>query len=274
MSASPEDRATANAFANSWNHQVSGSVYTSDQFVDWLDPIAPESLTGTEVLEMGFGNGSLLLHAGRCKPRRLVGIELGNTLETARRNLRELPLPMVELHRGDLTVAELGQFDTVYCIGVLHHLKQPRAGFEAVLRHTRPGGRFHCWVYGYEGNAVVRHLVDPLRRMGSRLPWWFTKYFLALPLSVPFYLYCKGLASLPTGLTEWLPLSAYARWIARREFGFFHHVAFDQLVTPQTCYLRRHEVESLMNHPLVEPSSTYLIHRNGNSWKFGGRRRQ
>ena len=28
-----------------------------------------------------------------------------------------------------------------------------------------------------------------------------------------------------------------------------------------------------VSDPVIDPSSTYLVHRNGNSWKFGGRRR-
>lgn len=265
------DGATAEAFATSWNHV--GSVYTPEQFEDWFAPIQPASLRDQEVLEMGFGNGSMLLHVGRCKPRRLAGIELGDTLEATRRNLAELPPEMLDLHRGDLTTAELGMFDTVYCIGVLHHLKSPRAGFEAVLRHTRPGGRFHCWVYAHEGNGLVRALVDPLRRLACRLPWWVTKYALALPLSLPFWGFSHLWAALFRLGIKGLPLQEYACWISRREFAFFHHVAFDQLVTPQTLYLRRSEVEDWLRHPLVDSESTYVLARNGNSWKFGGCRR-
>jgi hypothetical protein len=68
-----------------------------------------------------------------------------------------------------------------------------------------------------------------------------------------------------------LPLFEYSQWIAEREFAFFRHVAFDQLVTPQTIYLERKTIEQWLDqHPRVLPGSTYLILRNGNSWKFGG----
>jgi hypothetical protein len=122
-------------------------------------------------------------------------------------------------------------------------------------------------------------VVDPIRRVVSRLPWWATKYGVALPLVVPYYVYAKavrGLASIggvATYLVSRLPLAEYSQWIAERQFGFFHHVAFDQLVTPQTAYLSRDQVEALLHHPDVDPDSTYILHRNGNSWKFGGRRR-
>ncbi|MBV9949097.1 MAG: class I SAM-dependent methyltransferase, partial [Myxococcales bacterium] len=170
------DRETAAAFATSWNNVGEGSVYTREQFLDWFRPLDPAAFAGKSVLELGFGNGSLLVHFGAVGPGRLAGVELGDTLEQARSNLRHLPQGMVDLHQGDLTRVDLGQFDLVYCIGVLHHLADPEGGFAAVLRHTKPGGAFHCWVYGREGNGAVIHVVDPIRRVACKLPWWMTKY--------------------------------------------------------------------------------------------------
>ena len=263
------DVSTASAFAQSWNRI--GSVYSREQFLEWMEPLTPDDFAGADVLELGFGNGSLLAHAGTLRPKRLAGIELGDTIERTRRNLAHLPDGVVELHRGDLTTANLGEFDVVYCIGVLHHLEQPSRGFDAVVRHTRPGGRFHCWVYAHEGNAVVRTLVEPIRRVASRLPWWLTKYAIALPLIVPFFLYAKIVRH--WSFAKRLPLGGYATWIGRERFPFFHHVAFDQLVTPRTTYLRRESIDAWLRDPRVDPTSTYVIFRNGNSWKFGGRRR-
>ena len=270
------DQATADAFATSWNNLPSGSVYTREQFEEWFEPLTPADLEEREVLELGFGNGSLLVHAAGCRPRRLVGVELGDTLESARANVAAVFDGELELIRDDLTKVDEGRFDLTYCIGVIHHLSVPKEGFDAVVRHTKPGGRFHCWVYAREGNGVVIALVEPLRRVASRLPWWFTKYFVALPLSVPFFFYAKVANRAGSWLERIgvrLPLLGYSRWISRREFSFFHHVAFDQLVTPRTVYLRRRTIEEWLRSSEIDPETTYLIHRNGNSWKFGGRRR-
>ena len=143
--------------------------------------------------------------------------------------------------------------DLVYCIGVLHHLKEPRAGFDAVLRNVRPGGRFHCWVYAYEGNGVIRRVVDPIRRLASRLPWWLTKYGIATPLVVPYYLYAKALNALRWPALRRLPLYDYSLWIAQRDFAFFRHVAFDQLVTPQTTYFRKEVIEEWLSDSRDRP---------------------
>ena len=70
---------------------------------------------------------------------------------------------------------------------------------------------------------------------------------------------------------KYLPLHDYSLWIAARDFSFFRHVAFDQLVTPQTRYISRQEVQGWLDRqPRIAPGSTYVIQRNGNSWKFGG----
>jgi len=260
------DTKTAAAFAQSWNRI--GSVYSREQFLEWFSPLTPHDLRDRTVLELGFGNGSLLVHVAQCAPSRLAGIDLGDTIDQTRRNLAGAGVP-VELHHGDLTRAELGEFDVVYCIGVLHHLDSPDAGFAAVLRHTKPGGRFHCWVYAHEGNAIIRWLVDPLRRIASRLPWWITKYVLATPLVTPYFLYAKLLRALGVRRGSFLPLFEYTRWIGGERFAFFRHVAFDQLVTPRTHYIRRATVERWLDWPEIE--SAYIVHRNGNSWKFGGR---
>jgi SAM-dependent methyltransferase len=244
-----------------------------------MSPLAPETLQNASVLELGYGNGSLLVHVADCAPARLAGVELGDTEIVARRNLEGTGVEAA-LIKGDLCEVDAGRFDVVYCIGVLHHLKEPERGFASILRHTRDGGHFHAWVYGREGNGVIIALVEPLRRIASRLPWWFTKYAIAAPAVLPYYMWAKvsewAAAAWPglRGLLSRLPLYDYTRWIAAREFWFFHHVAFDQLVTPQTRYFSEAEVRGLLADPLIEPGSTYVIQRNGNSWKFGGRRKE
>lgn len=269
------DQSTADAFATSWNNLPAGSVYTHDQYADWMAPLTEAYVRGRDVLELGCGNGSLLLHTADWKPKRLVGVDLGSSVETARANLQRAGFTDAQVMQADLTRYESEGFDLVYCIGVLHHLQQPEAGFTAVLRNVRAGGRFHCWVYAREGNGLVVALVEPIRKIASRLPWWVTKYLIATPLAVPFYLYAKTLRLLiggRAGALKGAPLRDYCLWIAPREFAFFRHVAFDQLVTPQTAYIRREQIESwLADSTNIEPNSTYIIFRNGNSWKFGGR---
>jgi SAM-dependent methyltransferase len=265
------DTKTANAFADSWNNLPAGSVYTQEQFEEWFNPITRENVQGKTVLELGCGNGSLLVHMAEWKPSRLVGVDLGSSVVSARKNMEGSGFNDYELIQADLTAFASEGFDLTYSIGVLHHLKEPGKGFEAVVANTKPGGRFHCWVYAREGNAIIINLVDPVRKIASHFPWWFTKYCVATPLVIPYYLYAKLLRQFRHfPLAKVAPLFQYSIWIAQRGFLFFRHVAFDQLVTPQTAYIDKQTVQSWLDHPRITPNSTYVIFRNGNSWKFGG----
>jgi SAM-dependent methyltransferase len=266
------DQRTAAAFATSWNNLPAGSVYTPAQVADWFSPLTPDDIRGRRVLEMGCGNASLMVHVLAWSPAQADGIDLGASVDSARANLSRSGMSNWRVEQADLTTYTGGGHDVVYSIGVLHHLQDPHVGFEAVVRNTRPGGRFHCWVYAREGNGVVIALVEPLRRIASRLPWWFTKYAIATPAVVPYYFYAKLLAAAPRW--SWLralPLYEYSLWIGQREFAFFRHVAFDQLVTPRTTYIDRATLERwLASRSDVDPASAYITMRNGNSWKFGG----
>lgn len=271
------DQQTAAAFATSWNNLPAGSVYTTAQFEDWFTPLSRVDVEGKRVLELGCGNASLLTHMTSWRPAYIEGVDLGESVLSANRNMGASGHQNWRVVQGDLTTHSSDGFDFVYCIGVLHHLKDPKLGLDSVVRNTLPGGRFHCWVYGYEGNAVVRLIVEPLRMIASRLPWWFTKYFISTPAVAPYYVYAKALrglsAVLPRGALDWLPLYEYSQWIAQRGFLFFRHVAFDQLVTPQTVYVRKGEIDGwLASYSNIEPGSAYVLARNGNSWKFGARK--
>jgi len=268
-----KDQETADKFANSWNNVYDPSVYTLDQFLDWVAPWTPQSLKGTTVMELGCGSGALLYHMANCQPSRLSAVDLGSSVETAKGLLGG----QARIEVGDITqpkelLERFGPQDHVYSIGVLHHLTVPEEGVETLKAMTRPGGRFHGWVYAKEGNAVVRYLVDPLRKLVNHLPWWLNKWGVAFPLSVPFFVYSKSCRILGGLLGEKvpLPLFRYMLWISQRDFAFHHHVAFDQLVTPMTHYIHRQRVEAWLNDERVEPGSTYIVFRNANSWKFGG----
>lgn len=270
-----KDKKTADAFASSWNNLPLGSVYTEDQFSDWMQPLIRRDVEGKRVLELGCGSGSLMVHMASWEPAYLEGVDLGDSVASAEKNLSQISFKNWKVTKGDLTTFKSSGFDLVYCIGVLHHLKNPKDGFDSIVRNAVPGGKFHCWVYAREGNNVVVYIVDPIRKVASRLPWWFTKYFLATPLVVPFYVYAKFLNFLPKfSWLKQLPLYEYSLWIAKRNFMFFRHVAFDQLVTPQTAYIPRTTIEGwLKSNPEIDQQSTYVMLRNGNSWKFGGMKR-
>ena len=270
MSDNSADLETANAFATSWNNLPSGSIYTFAQFLDWFEPVEQKDVSGKTVLELGCGNGSLMVHIQSWRPEMLVGVDLGPSVLSANKNMQETNFQHYKIVQDDLATYEgEAHYDLVYCIGVLHHLKDPISGFRSVLKNTKNGGRFHCWVYAKEGNFIVIYFIDPLRRVTSKLPWWINKYLISTPLASVFYLYAHTITKAKLRAA---PLHKYCEWICAREFSFFRHVAFDQLVTPNTKYISKDEIDKwLKSDARIDTQSTYIIQRNGNSWKFGGR---
>lgn len=267
------DQRTADAFSTSWNNLPLGSIYTKEQFNDWFEPISEADVNGKRVLELGCGNGSQLLHMADWSPGFLEGVDLGDSVKSAHENLSLTGFKNWKVTKADMSDFLGGGYDFVYSIGVLHHLKDPKKGFDSIVNNVKAGGRFHCWVYAEEGNSLIIFLIDPLRKLASKFPWWVTKYFLATPLVVPFYFYAKLLNCFRRYFfLKTLPLYEYSIWISRREFSFFRHVAFDQLVSPQTCYISRKTIESwVLANSRIDSGSVYIKMRNGNSWKFGGK---
>lgn len=265
-----QDNSTAQAFANSWNNLPTGSVYTQEQFEDWFQPLTSTDVNGKDILELGCGNGSLLTHIANWRPRSITGVDLGDSVLSCESNMKATGYTQFSIIQSDLTTyRNPTKFDIVYCIGVIHHLKDPNKGFESVIENTKSKGQFHCWVYAREGNGIIVYIVDPIRKIASKLPWWFNKYLIATPLSFLYYLYAHFIVKLSVSSA---PLYEYSRWITKRGFLFFRHVAFDQLVTPQTIYINKSMIEGwLSSNNQIDPSSTYIIFRNGNSWKFGGK---
>ena len=272
------DLATAEGFADYFRTIGAGSRYTPEQFLSFFAPVDPATLEGQSVVELGFGHGSFLQHVALARPARISGVDLGDVAEETRRKLEGLLAGIeLDLRHGDLTTADLGPHDFAYCIGVLHHLQEPEAGFAALLRHARNGGRFHGWVYSREGNFFVIHVADAIRKLCGRLPWWFTKWGPGFAVAALLFVYSRALGLLDAQgarkLVRVLPLHEYALSVAGRDFGFFHFLATDFLVARHTVYLDRAALEAWLRHPDVSRAPAYLIHRNGNSWSFGGRRR-
>jgi SAM-dependent methyltransferase len=269
-----KDTDTAEAFATSWNNLPHGSIYSYDQFIDWLHPLTEIDITGKRILELGCGNASLLMLATMWAPEYLEGVDLGCSVVSANTNMNLTHFDNFKITKADLTTYKSPQpFDVVYCIGVLHHLEDPETGFKSVLANTKAQGCFHCWVYAKEGNNFVITFIDPLRKLLSKLPWWITKYLFATPLALIFFIYTQLVKLLATtSLANHLPMKDYALWISKRGYSFHRHVAFDQLVTPRTQYLDKATIENwLANDNRIDQTSTYVIMRNSNSWKFGGR---
>jgi len=265
---------TADAFGWQWQHFIEMYDAYEAQFLDWIAPIAPEFFREKDVLDAGCGIGRHAFFADRYGARSVTALDLSAAVETARRNLAESPSAHVV--QGDLLQPPLrrpangGGFDFIYSIGVLHHLPEPRSGFLELARLLRPGGTIAVWVYGYEHNELVRHVIEPIRRFTTRLSPTALRA-VAAPLGVLFYAVVKlvyGPAS-RRGRADRLPLGEYIASLSAFNFRQIYNIVFDQLVAPTAAYIRGEELRSWFEDAGL--TEIEIGSRHGNSWRGRGR---
>jgi SAM-dependent methyltransferase len=271
---SPEKRETASAFGWEWTNYVEMHREYEEQFLDWIYPLQPQFFANKLVLDAGCGIGRHAYYAARYGAREVIGMDLSAAVDTSFRNFGRLPNAHVVqgdiYHPPLLRTADGGGFDFTYSIGVLHHLPNPKAGFESLLRFVRPGGTIFAWVYGHENNGVVHHFIDPLRRsITSRLPHAAVNA-LAAPLAVLLQATVKGLYRPLKGtrLFGHLPSHEYLYSLSRFSFRQNQSIVFDHLVAPTAYYLRKPEFESWFVDNELEHIE--ISWRNENSWRGRG----
>ena len=271
-----EQLRTATAFGWEWQHFVEMHKQYEDQFLDWIHPIEAEFFAGKVILDAGCGIGRHAYFAARYGAKEVIGMDLSAAVETASRTLSGLPNGHVvqgDIYRPPFRMGtEGGDFDFIYSIGVLHHLPDPRAGFESLLRFVKPGGTIFGWVYGHENNPAVHLFINPARRMvTTRIPQPAVSA-LSWPLTVVLHGLAKGVYRPLEGTAVWrrLPSHAYLTSLGRFSFRQNHNIVFDQLVAPTAYYIRREEFEEwFQQNDLVDLEISW---RNQNSWRGRARK--
>src|SRR5438309_1261381 len=134
-----------------------------------MDPGGPTLPVDAEILVAGCGTGrEAALAARRFPAARVTAIDLSETsLCYAAERCRGLDIDFrqLDLHR----VGSIGRrFDFVTSSGVLHHLADPEAGWEALLGVLKPGGLLHLMLYSRLGRLRVQaartHIRDLLEQ--------------------------------------------------------------------------------------------------------------
>lgn len=124
--------------------------------------------TALDILVAGCGSGQEAVKAATCFANsRVLAIDLSlASLAHAVRKTGELGIGNITYAQADiLALGELDrQFDIVECVGVLHHLRDPLAGWRVLSRLTKPGGYMLLGLYSELG----RRDLDPARALIAR----------------------------------------------------------------------------------------------------------
>jgi len=211
---------TALSFGFEWTRFPEMYDEWSRSFLEYMHPHLPQFFRGKKVLDAGCGNGRFAHYAAKYGAE-VWAMDLGPAVEVAKRNTESAGKAQViqaDLHRPPFAPES---FDFVYSIGVLHHLPDPEAAFQNLLRYLKPGGEIQIYLYWKpEGQPIKRALlavVTALRRITTRLPHRIN-YVLAFPAAVAAFAFFvwpyRLLKKLPglKALADKLPMKQYANF--------------------------------------------------------------
>jgi len=157
---------------------------------DWRKPL--------RALVAGGGTGDALIQLAQVlttanRPYQITYVDLSRaSRKIAEQRAKVRGLKNITFKTGSLLDApEMGQFDYIDCCGVLHHLPDPQAGFDALAQALAPDGGLGFMVYAPYGRSGVYPLqqafgalfagLDPEQRLAQA-----KVIFAKLPKSHPF----------------------------------------------------------------------------------------
>ena len=270
-----QDKATtAEKFGWQWQHFNQFEAGYENQFLAWIAPITREFFKDKVVLEGGCGKGRHTQLAAQFGARDVIGIDLSDAVETAFAATRELPnAHIVQADIYNLPFARV--FDYAFSIGVLHHLPDPRAGFQSLTSKVKPGGYMSAWVYGAENNEWITRWVNPVReRVTSRIDPRLLLQLSKVPAAIMFIATKTIYGPLnrsPRGasVARHLFYNDYLKAIAGFGWREQHSIVFDHLIAPTAFYISRDEFAAWWRE--IGVSDADVNWHNSNSWRGLGR---
>jgi SAM-dependent methyltransferase/uncharacterized protein YbaR (Trm112 family) len=181
---------TALSFGYEWHRFPEMYDEWEKQFLDYMQPHAADFFPGKKIFDAGCGNGRFAYYAGKYGAD-VWAIDLGPAVEVARRNTNA---PNVQVVQADLhnPPFEFESFDFIYSIGVLHHLPDPEAAFQNLLRFLKPGGTVQIYLYWKPEQRPIKAAmlsgVSAARRLTTRLPHKAV-YALAYPTAAMVFMF-------------------------------------------------------------------------------------
>lgn len=180
---------TALSFGFEWHRFPEMYDEWEKQFLDYMQPHAADFFPGKKILDAGCGNGRFAYYAGKYGAE-VWAIDLGPAVEVARRNneSRNVHVVQADLHNPPFA---LESFDFIYSIGVLHHLPDPEAAFQNLLRFLKPGGSVQIYLYWKPERRPIKAMmlsgISAARHVTTRLPH-NAVYALAYPTAALAFL--------------------------------------------------------------------------------------
>ncbi|UBF27277.1 class I SAM-dependent methyltransferase [Kovacikia minuta CCNUW1] len=118
------------------------------------------------ILDAGCGTGDSTDYLVHLNPKaQVTAIDLSaGALAVAKERCQRSGADRVEFHHLSLYDAGQipGEFDLINCVGVLHHLPDPKRGIQALAAKLAPGGIFHIFVYAELGRWEIKLMQEAI----------------------------------------------------------------------------------------------------------------
>ena len=258
QAAEKNQEATAHNFGWQWQHFTQEDERYADQLLGWLTPVQPDFFQGKVILEAGCGKGRHTRLAAQWGAKDVIGVDLSDAVESAyaaTEGYENAHIIQADIYNLPLKPG----FDYAYSVGVLHHLPDPRRGFDQLKARAE---YVSAWVYGRENNGWILYLVNPIRALTSKIPpsllYQLSKIPTALVYAATQLLYKKS---------DRLFYGAYLHNLSQFGWREHHNIVFDHLVAPTAFYIPKTDFEQWWKgaHDVT------ITWHNQNSWCGFGR---
>lgn len=258
---------TATRFGEEWTQFDMITDEYEKQFLSWIEPVKADHFVGKTVLDLGCGKGRHILQSKKFGAKEVIGVDLSHAVDAAFANVGKMD--GVHIIQGDIFHLPLKpkSFDYGYSIGVLHHTPNPRQAFQHLAEMIKPGGSVSAWVYGREGNGWIIYVLNPFRRLTSKLPLVITKaiaFVFAIIMQAALIVLYRPANRLPW-LKRILPYSSYLCSISCYSFRENFSIVFDHLLPEIAFYIREEEFRSWFADAKL--SDPVITRRYNNSWR-------
>jgi len=208
-----------------------------NQFLNWIFPLQPEFFKDKTILDAGCGMGRNSYWSLKWGAKELTAFDKDErSVKAAKENLKQFAHSTV-VPCDIYNIPWENKFDFVFSIGVIHHLKNPKAGIKQIKKSLKPGGEILIWVYSSVGFEKILKILNPVRKyITSWLPIGLL-HILTYCISLPFYVY----------LHVAHPKKPYFRQISSFSFSHLHSILFDQLLPDVANYYTKKEARDLLS---------------------------
>ena len=151
-----------------------------------------------------------------------------------------------------------------YKIGVIHHIPEPAMVLKNAYAALKPGGYIFVWLYGYEGNETYLKLIEPIRKITTRLPHLSLRVIVELLYYLLLTYKFIGKV-LPLPLRSYLDIVLWPMTPDKRRL-----VIFDQLNPAYAKYYKKEEAMQLLRNAGFK--NIQINQRHGYSWSVLGQK--